>query len=179
MLFNQLDPVTGLPIAGTSCMDPVTGVPTGPPCTILALSDMTGGGIPPGGTTTRYAPGSPFTFHGHTDVKETAFYLQDSITKGSWAFNLGVRGDIYDGFVKDGQAQRAGVMLLIINADSEAKQLDDGIGNTFVSRWEGKFRSLLIDFQADNIFFCGGNGIPVWTYSAGTSLLRERMLIRT
>jgi hypothetical protein len=105
LLFNQLDPVTGLPVAGTSCMDPVTGVPTGPPCTILALSDLTGGGIPPGGTTTRYAPGSPFTFHGHTDVKETAFYLQDSITKGSWAFNLGVRGDIYDGFVKDGQAQ--------------------------------------------------------------------------
>jgi hypothetical protein len=28
---------------------------------------------------------------------------------------------------------------------------------------EGKFRSLLIDFQADNIFFCAGNGTPVWT----------------
>jgi hypothetical protein len=104
-LFQQFDPTTQQYMPGTSCLDPVTGAPIALPCTTLALSDLTGGGIPPRGTTTRYAPGSPFTFHGHTDIKETAFYLQDSITKGSWAFNLGVRGDIYDGFVKDGQAQ--------------------------------------------------------------------------
>jgi hypothetical protein len=91
-LFNQLDPVTGAPIPGTSCLDPVTGNPTGPPCTILAPSDLTRGG-------------SLFTFHGHTDVKEAALYVQDTITKGSWAFKLGIRGDIYNGFVKDGQAQ--------------------------------------------------------------------------
>ena len=36
-------------------------------------------------------------FHGHTDVKELALYLQDTITKGSWSFNLGIRGDIYNG----------------------------------------------------------------------------------
>jgi hypothetical protein len=91
-LFNQLDPVTGAPIPGTSCVDPVTGTPTGPPCTILAASDLTSGG-------------APFFFHGHTDVKETALYVQDTITKGSWAFNFGIRGDIYNGFVKDGQAE--------------------------------------------------------------------------
>jgi hypothetical protein len=45
----------------------------------------------------------------------------------------------------------------------DGKQLDDGIDDTFVSRWGGEVRSLLIDFQAHNIFFCGGNGIPVWT----------------
>jgi hypothetical protein len=91
-LFNQLDPATGLPITGSSCLDPVTHQPTGPPCTILAASDLTRGG-------------TPFNFHGHTDIKETALYVQDSITKGSWAFNLGLRGDIYDGFVKDGQPE--------------------------------------------------------------------------
>ena len=89
-LFNQLD-ASGAPIPRTSCLDS-SGNPTGPPCTILAPSDLTRGG-------------SPFSFHGHTDVKEAALYVQDSITKGSWAFNLGVRGDIYDGFVKDGQAE--------------------------------------------------------------------------
>lgn len=95
-LFNQLDPVTGLPIAGTSCLD-ASGNPTGPPCTFLAPSDLTRGG-------------SPFFFHGHTDVKETALYVQDTITKGSWAFNLGIRGDIYNGFVSDGQPEpRAGI----------------------------------------------------------------------
>jgi hypothetical protein len=96
-LFNQLDPVTGAPVAGTSCLDPVTHNPTGPPCTTLAASDLTRGG-------------APFNFHGHTDIKETALYVQDSITKGNWAFNLGIRGDIYRGFSKDAQAQpRVGI----------------------------------------------------------------------
>ena len=89
-LFNQLDP-SGNPISGTSCLDS-SGNPTGPPCTILAASDLTRGG-------------SSFIFHGHTDVKEGALYVQDSITKGNWAFNVGVRGDIYRGFSKDAQAQ--------------------------------------------------------------------------
>jgi hypothetical protein len=84
--------LTGAPTPGTPCLDPITHNPTGPPCTTLAASDLTRGG-------------SPFTFHGHTDIKETALYVQDSITKGSWAFNLGIRGDIYNGFSKDGQAQ--------------------------------------------------------------------------
>jgi len=38
-----------------------------------------------------------FTFNGHTDVKQLALYLQDNITKGSWALNLGLRSDFYNG----------------------------------------------------------------------------------
>jgi hypothetical protein len=95
-LFNQLDPVTGAPLGGTTCLDAL-GNPTGPPCTILASSDLTRGG-------------SPFTFHGHTDVKEAALYIQDAITKGNWALNVGIRGDIYRGFSKDAQAEpRVGI----------------------------------------------------------------------
>jgi Carboxypeptidase regulatory-like domain len=41
--------------------------------------------------------GTSYLFHGHTDVKELALYLQDSITFHNWAFNLGIRGDIYNG----------------------------------------------------------------------------------
>lgn len=91
-LFNQLDPVTGAPIPGTSCLDPVTGNTTGPPCTTLAPSDLTRGG-------------TPFFFRGHTDVKETALYVQDTISKGHWSFNLGVRGDIYRGLSSGNQAE--------------------------------------------------------------------------
>jgi hypothetical protein len=36
-------------------------------------------------------------FHGHTDVKELALYVQDTITKGNWSLNLGIRGDVYNG----------------------------------------------------------------------------------
>ncbi|HKM90656.1 MAG TPA: TonB-dependent receptor [Candidatus Acidoferrales bacterium] len=38
-----------------------------------------------------------FPFNGHTDVKELALYLQDTITVKNWSFNLGMRGDFYNG----------------------------------------------------------------------------------
>ena len=38
-----------------------------------------------------------YPFHGHTDVKELALYVIDNINWHNWAFNLGIRGDIYDG----------------------------------------------------------------------------------
>jgi Carboxypeptidase regulatory-like domain len=54
--------------------------------------------------------GTNYLFHGHTDVKELALYVQDSITYKNWAFNLGIRGDIYDGISGYNLAQpRVGV----------------------------------------------------------------------
>jgi hypothetical protein len=53
---------------------------------------------------------APFLFHGHTDVKELALYLQDTITKGNWSFNLGIRGDFYNGLSITRQAEpRVGI----------------------------------------------------------------------
>jgi hypothetical protein len=46
-----------------------------------------------------------FHFHGHTDVKELGLYLQDTINVGNWAFNLGLRGDVYRGIVHDWQPE--------------------------------------------------------------------------
>ena len=54
--------------------------------------------------------GGYYEFRGHTDVKELALYVQDTITKGSWNFNLGIRGDVYNGISKAQQAEpRLGV----------------------------------------------------------------------
>jgi hypothetical protein len=56
------------------------------------------------------SPSTQFFFHGHTDVKELGLYIQDTITKGSWSFNLGIRGDLYNGISKGRQAEpRLGV----------------------------------------------------------------------
>lgn len=75
----------------------------GTPCAVLASYDLTGGGG-------SYTPGRLFSFHGHTDVKELALYLQDAITKGHWSFNLGLRGDFYNALSRDRQAEpRVGV----------------------------------------------------------------------
>lgn len=46
-----------------------------------------------------------YLFHGHTDVKELALYINDVITKGGWFFNLGLRGDFYNGITTARQAE--------------------------------------------------------------------------
>jgi hypothetical protein len=67
---------------------------TGPPATgaapypffnpVLLPYDLTrGGGL--------------YGFNGGTDVKELALFAQDTITAGNWSFNLGLRGDFYNG----------------------------------------------------------------------------------
>jgi hypothetical protein len=54
--------------------------------------------------------GADFLFRGRADIRETALYLQDAITKGHWTFNLGIRGDLYRGLVSDSQPEpRVGV----------------------------------------------------------------------
>ena len=81
---------------GNSCVD-ANGNPIAPPCTTLAPYDLTRGG-------TLYA------FYGHTDVKELALYAEDAITKGNWAFSLGLRGDFYNGLTTHKEAEpRVGI----------------------------------------------------------------------
>jgi hypothetical protein len=99
-LFNQLD-ASGAPIPNPAggnfnCGNPLQATEVAP-CQTLASVDLTQGG-------------TPFLFHGHADIKETGLYVQDTITKGSWSVNLGIRGDLYNGFVSDGQPEpRAGI----------------------------------------------------------------------
>ena len=45
-------------------------------------------GCPAGQTTS-----AQYLYPGHTDVKQLALYVEDSITWKNWAFNLGIRGD--------------------------------------------------------------------------------------
>src|SRR6266849_3452082 len=79
--------------AGVPCFNPVTNMATaGTPCAVLLPIDLT-------------RQGSLFAFHGHTDVKELALYVQDTITKGNWSFNLGIRGDLYRGLESTSQAE--------------------------------------------------------------------------
>jgi len=87
--FGIVDP-TLLPSFG--CPNPAL-----PQCATLLPYDLTQGG-------------REYTFYGHTDVKELALYVQDAITKGSWNFNLGLRGDFYNGLSTHKEAEpRLGV----------------------------------------------------------------------
>jgi hypothetical protein len=99
--FGIIDP-TLLPSTtdalGNPCFKAGTGVAVpGTPCATLLPIDLTRGG-------------SLFDFRGHTDVKELSMYVQDTITKGAWSFNLGIRGDVYNGLSSARQAEpRVGI----------------------------------------------------------------------
>ncbi len=49
--------------------------------------------------------GGLYTFNGHTDVKELSLYVQDAITWKNWSFNVGIRGDLYNGLTIARQAE--------------------------------------------------------------------------
>jgi len=90
--------------AGNPCF--VSGVALAAPCTDLLPFDLT-------------RNGKLFPFNGHTDVKELALYAQDTITKGNWAFNLGIRFDLYRGIVHDWQPEpRVGLAYNIKKTNS-------------------------------------------------------------
>ena len=56
----------------------------------------------------------PYRFYGRTDVKELSLYGQDTINKGNWSFNIGVRGDFYNAITSARQAEpRLGVAYKI------------------------------------------------------------------
>jgi hypothetical protein len=74
--FGIVDP--GL-LARIGCPNPTISE-----CATLAPVNLTTGG-------------SLYHYRAHTDVKELALYAQDTITEGRWSFNLGLRGDFYNG----------------------------------------------------------------------------------
>ena len=49
--------------------------------------------------------GGFYSYFGHTDVKELSLYVEDQIKAGNWNFNLGIRGDLYNGLAIARQAE--------------------------------------------------------------------------
>jgi Carboxypeptidase regulatory-like domain/TonB-dependent Receptor Plug Domain len=51
-----------------------------------------------------------YLYRGHADIHELALYLQDTINVKNWTFNLGIRGDVYNGITSATQAEpRVGI----------------------------------------------------------------------
>ena len=49
--------------------------------------------------------GTNYNYFGHADIKELALFIEDSIKAGNWLFNLGIRGDMYNGLATASQAE--------------------------------------------------------------------------
>ena len=86
---------SGNPLPGyadPSDCDGVISFPNASYLAVLAPYDLTRGG-------------GNYDYFGHTDVKELALYIEDQIKAGNWLFNLGLRGDIYNGLTAASQAE--------------------------------------------------------------------------
>ena len=58
--------------------------------------------------------GSFYAWRGHTDIKQLSIYAQDQITTGNWLFNIGLRGDFYNGLSVQREVEpRAGLSYSI------------------------------------------------------------------
>ncbi|WP_158752398.1 TonB-dependent receptor [Acidobacterium sp. S8] len=105
------------PTLNSPCVDgngkPVSGYSNPSQCAAAGLFPNDGSN--PNVTATPFNPillpydltrgGGLFGFDGHTDVKELALYIEDQITKGNWLFNVGIRGDLYNGLTTASQAE--------------------------------------------------------------------------
>ena len=49
--------------------------------------------------------GASYNYAGHADIKEISTYIEDQIKAGNWNFNLGLRGDVYNGLTSAWQAE--------------------------------------------------------------------------
>jgi hypothetical protein len=98
-------------------------------------------------------------FHGHTDVKQLALYVQDTISVKNWSFNLGIRGDIYNGFTTQSQAEpRLGIAYNI-------KQTNTVLRVSYARTLESPFNENLVlssrgcqDPVVANLFAATGEG---------------------
>ena len=76
--------------------------------------------------------GGNYNFFGHTDVKELALYVEDQIKAKNWLFNLGIRGDLYNGLTVQRQAEPRVGIAYNVTADQygAAHLLCANAGNT-------------------------------------------------
>ena len=87
--------------------------------------------------------GSDYLFYGHTDVKELAFYTEDQIKAGHWNFNLGLRGDKYNGLADADQLEpRLGIAYKVpptktVLAVSYARTLETPFNENLVLSSQG------------------------------------------
>jgi hypothetical protein len=102
-------------------------------------------------------------------VKQLALYIQDTLTVKNWSFNLGIRGDIYNGLSRATQAEpRLGVAYNIKPSNtvlrvSYARTLESPFNENLVLSSRG-----CLDPVVANLFAAGGQGCTDATTGAVT-----------
>jgi hypothetical protein len=98
--------------------------------------------------------GSLYSYYGHTDVKELALYVQDQITLKNWLFNVGIRGDLYNGLAIARQAEpRVGMAYTISKTNtvlrlSYARTMETPFNENLVLSSQGCGNDVLVPLLA-------------------------------
>jgi len=98
--------------------------------------------------------GSYYNYAGRTDVKELGLFIEDQIKAGDWLFNLGLRGDVYNGLTSATQAEpRVGIAYNIkptasVLRISYARTLETPFNENLVLSSEGCSNAVLAPLLA-------------------------------
>ena len=72
---------------------------------LLACYDLTRTGPLPASDGCPNSTSGLYSYGGHANIRETALFVQDTISLHNWTFNLGLREDIYRGITSASQAE--------------------------------------------------------------------------
>jgi hypothetical protein len=76
----------------------------------LGCLDLTRLGTLPASDGCAISNSAAYRWRGHANIRETSLFVQDTISLKNWTFNLGIRGDIYNGIASSSQAEpRVGI----------------------------------------------------------------------
>jgi carboxypeptidase family protein len=124
----------------------------------LPVSD----GCPAGQTTSGL-----YSYYGHTDIKETALFFQDTLTIKNWSFNLGLRADIYNGLTSAKQLEpRLGIAYNIKPTNtvlrvSYARTMESPFNENLIIASTGCSNPVIFDFQLDVAgASCSSSSVP-------------------
>lgn len=104
----------GSPYTGSDIMDPTScsGALSPNPnfVPLAACYDLTRPGSLPASDGCATSNSGIYRWRGHANIRQLALFVQDTISVRNWTFNLGVRGDVYDGISSANQAEpRVGI----------------------------------------------------------------------
>jgi TonB dependent receptor len=127
---------------------------------LLACYDLTRTAALPASDACPTATSGRYTFNGSAGIKEFSTYVEDTITKGNWSFNLGLRGDVYDGITSQSQAEpRIGIAYDIKPSStvlrlSYARTLETPFNENLVLASEGCSDAVISAIMASTVTPC-------------------------
>ena len=137
---------------------------------ILACYDLTRTAPLPASDGCPNSTSTDYKYYGHADIREFAFYVQDTINLHNWTFNLGLRVDQYDGITKAAQGEpRLGIAYNIKPTNtvlrvSYARTMETPFNENLVLASLGCLDPVIVAFQS---FVAGGQCVTTTPLSPG------------